>query len=318
MADTRSTVQDYYGNISGYGQLPPPQSTAISGNISSLPGISNIASGINAINLGYQAGAIPQYNTLTGNVSDQAAALLDPNNAQANYDVSMHGAENAIGRGIAGSGAAAESTGRLRQADIERRAMLGNQLLSSQVSRLPKPFDPASQLLTPSQLSSENASLLGHLISRGQPDFNKTGGISYPSMRGGPSGAAEPFQWSPSPGDAGMVGAYGTPSLSTLSPAPRLAPSPGYTEPGAYLNPGGYGSQQLPSNFYDLTAPQQQDVWSGMQKASYMDPTQWGGADNPLAPSFNSPQEAPPALGSNYFSDWDLANPVSADYGWLD
>jgi len=56
--------------------------------------------------------------------------LLDPNDAQANYDVTMHGAENAVFRGVPGSGVAAETTGRLRQADIERRLALGAGLVN--------------------------------------------------------------------------------------------------------------------------------------------------------------------------------------------
>lgn len=302
---------------------PQSQATALAGNLGSLPAIGALSSGVNNINLGYQAGAIPQYNTLTGNVSEAAHRFLDPFDPQANYDVSQQGAETAVGRGIVGSPLASETTGRLRQADIERRAMLGNQLLSSQVQRLPTPFNPASQLLNPSQVSAQDSALLSHLISRGGGGgVGGTGGVSYTNLagagRGGPSGPAEPFSYSASPGNAAPVVAYGTPSIPSLSPPRTVSPSPGYSDPTAYLNPGGYGSQQLPSNFYDLTAPQQQDVWGGMQAASYFDPTQWGGADNPLAPSFNIPQEVPPALGTDYMSDWDFANPVPADYGWLD
>ncbi len=65
-------------------------------------------------------------------VSTGISHLLDPNDAQANYDVTMHGAEAATGRGIPGSGLASETTGRLRQADIERRLNLGSNLVNQQ------------------------------------------------------------------------------------------------------------------------------------------------------------------------------------------
>jgi len=277
---------------------PQSQATALSGNIGSMPAIGNIASGINAINLGYQAGAIPQYNTLTGNVSSQAAALLDPNNAQANYDVSMHGAENAVGRGIAGSGAAAETTGRMRQADIERRAMLGNELLTSQVQRLPRPFDAASQLLNPGQVSAQDSALLSHLISRGAGGGGGGGtpGLSYTNLAGARGGgrygpAEDPYAYTASPGDAAPVIAYGTPSLPTLTPQSLPFEYPPNPNRDPALHP--------------VMSPSEPDYFSewGLQAP----PTEQA----PLAASA-------PQLGSNYFSDWDLANPVPADYGWLD
>src|SRR3989442_4926791 len=156
--------------VNNYATLTEPDPTlgTVSGSTAALPQIGALSQGINAINLGYQAGAIPNYTGLTGNVSEAARHLLDPLDAQANYDVSMQGAEMAAGRGIPGSGAAAETTGRLRQADIERRTMLGNQLLTSQVQRLPAPFNPASQLINPSQISAQNSALLRDLIARGQ------------------------------------------------------------------------------------------------------------------------------------------------------
>jgi hypothetical protein len=191
-------MADYFNSLYGYdlGQNAA-QPTALSGNISALPAIGQVAGGVNAINLGYQSGAIPNYTGLTSNVSAAAANLLDPANAQANYDVSMQGAESAVGRGIAGSGAAAETTGRLRQADIERRAMEGNALLSSQVQRLPTPFNPATQLLTPGQLSAQDAQLLETLIRRGPTGGGGGGprgtpGLSYPGLRGGGSAAPAP------------------------------------------------------------------------------------------------------------------------------
>src|SRR5207245_2353286 len=92
---------------------PDPALGTLSTSTAALPQIGALSQGINAINLGYQAGAIPNYTGLTGNVSDAAAHLLNPLDAQANYDVSMQGAELAAARGIPGSGAAAETTGRM-------------------------------------------------------------------------------------------------------------------------------------------------------------------------------------------------------------
>ena len=106
----------------------------------------NTAGQVNQFNLDYYRNAMagdPAYS--------EANRLLNPNDAQANYDVSMHGAEAGIGRGIAGSGAASETTGRLRQSDIERRAQLGSSLLSQAYGRTPQPFDVSKELLTPYQ-----------------------------------------------------------------------------------------------------------------------------------------------------------------------
>jgi len=212
-----------YDPFTFYGEETAGQPAAITSNIAALPGVGQVAGGVNAINLGYQAGAIPNYTGLTGNVSEAAARLLNPADAQANYDVSMQGAESAVGRGIPGSGAAAETTGRLRQADIERRAMLGNQLLSSQVSRLPAPFNPATQLLTPSQLSAQDTALLEHLISRGaygEGAPRGTPGLTYPGLRGGggsaapaptaPVAAPAPYSFAPPPSPAAGGQSIGT------------------------------------------------------------------------------------------------------------
>jgi hypothetical protein len=134
--------------------FPPPIQTGMSpqldvGSLGSVNDALGTAGAVNQFNLGYYdaaRNADPAYQA--------AIQLLNPNNAQANYDVSMHGAEGAIGRGIGGSGAAAETTGRLRQADIERRQMEGSQLLSSIYGRTPTPFDVSKQLLTPEQRGS--------------------------------------------------------------------------------------------------------------------------------------------------------------------
>ncbi len=222
----RNLYEPNYSPLSTFSEFQPFEATAqpsaVSGNIAALPGVGQIASGINAINLGYQAGAIPNYTGLTTNVSEEAARLLNPADAQANYDVSMQGAESAVGRGIPGSGAAA------------------NQLLSSQVQRLPAPFNPATQLIQPSQISAQDAALLETLIRRGPPGGGGTPGISYPGLRGGGSAGPAP---------AAPVGA----------PAPYTMPLPPL--PGA----GGQSIGLLPDE-WDSYTDEEKSAWIAQQQ----------------------------------------------------
>lgn len=268
-----------------YGEPPEQaQQSTVTGNLQQLPAVSALSQGINAINLGYQAGAIPGYSTLTGNVSDAAAHLLNPADAQANYDVSMQGAESAVGRGIVGSGAAAETTGRLRQADIERRAMLGNQLLSSQVQRLPAPFNPASQLVQPSQVHSQDAALLRDLIARGNP----TGGKTYTNLAGAGGGG----------GVMGPGGRFAAPAAAGMGFQPLSLPDSGdfgYDTPTwepdtAAADWGGY----------DPLAPID-EAWGASPVAS-----DWGGYD-PLAPIDEAFSYDPAAPIDEAFAGYDYA-----------
>lgn len=61
--------------------------------------------------------------------------ILDPNWGPAVYDTEKRGAELAVAGGYRGSPLAGYQTARMRAADIERRAALGNQLLSGQTDR---------------------------------------------------------------------------------------------------------------------------------------------------------------------------------------
>lgn len=61
--------------------------------------------------------------------------ILDPNWGPAVYDTERKGAELAVAGGYSGSPLAGYQTARMRAADIERRAALGNQLLSGQTDR---------------------------------------------------------------------------------------------------------------------------------------------------------------------------------------
>lgn len=61
--------------------------------------------------------------------------ILDPNWGPAVYDTEKRGAELAVAGGYSGSPLAGYQTARMRAADIERRAALGNSLLSGQTDR---------------------------------------------------------------------------------------------------------------------------------------------------------------------------------------
>jgi hypothetical protein len=61
--------------------------------------------------------------------------ILDPNWGPAVYDTEKRGAELAVRGGYAGSPLAGYQTARMRAADIERRAALGDRLLSGQTDR---------------------------------------------------------------------------------------------------------------------------------------------------------------------------------------
>ena len=63
------------------------------------------------------------------------ANLLDPNWGPAQYDTEKRGAELAVAGGYSGSPLAGYQTGRMRAADIERRAGLANELLSGETNR---------------------------------------------------------------------------------------------------------------------------------------------------------------------------------------
>ncbi len=77
---------------------------------------------------GSTPGYTQTYNPLT-------PPILDPNWGPAVYDTEKRGAELAVGGGYAGSPLAGYQTARMRAADIERRAALGNTLLSGNTER---------------------------------------------------------------------------------------------------------------------------------------------------------------------------------------
>lgn len=93
----------------------------------------------NSANLGYVRGGIA-----TDPTADVTQNLLNPNWGPAVYDTEKLGAELAVGGGYSGSPLAAYQTGRMRAADIERRAQTANSLLSGAYGRIPQPVDQLS------------------------------------------------------------------------------------------------------------------------------------------------------------------------------
>lgn len=202
----------------------------------------------------------------------EAQRLLNPNDAQANYDVSMHGAEAGVGRGIYGSGAASETTGRLRQSDIERRAALGSNLLTQAVGRQ----------IQAGQLSLEQARLLlDDKIRTGQLSIEQArlaldwfrtlnpnqygGGGSKPSGGGG--------GLPPLPGSGG--GAPSQPSWRTYGGGLPPYPDTGFN-----------GTQ--PYNM-DTNPPYTTNPYTNPESPLYADPTQGYDYVPPGGFDFNSP-----------------------------
>lgn len=140
--------------------IPPFNPPFNYGSLPSLPGANYnptlpnallTADQINQSYLNYLAKGVPNYGPLTQQVSDAAGHFLDPNDPRANYDVASQAAEDATMGGIVGSPLASSRANQRREQDVERRALLGNQLLTGQVSRLPPPYDVGRELISPSQ-----------------------------------------------------------------------------------------------------------------------------------------------------------------------
>jgi len=228
----------------------------VASNLGTLPSAIKLGEGVNQYQLDYMRQGIPNYAGNLGALSSQIGNFLNPADAQANYDVSMHGAEGAIAGGIPGSPAAGQSTGRLRQADIERRAALGANLLGQEVSWLPKPYDISQQFLDPNimaQLQSRTASEPAHILTQiaaQQRGANRGYGGSY-----GFNPMAGTVSRTPAP--IARTGGSGTSAPPSLPPTiggggPSEEPPPGAT---IYQNPDGswgWGYAPPPTNPLDL------------------------------------------------------------------
>lgn len=131
-----------------------------------------------------QANYIAANNAMMADPAYQAAkGFLNPNDPTAMWDVAMKGAEHAAGTGMGGSGIAGQYTGRLRQYDIERRAALGNQILSGAYGRQPAPVNPYAQAQLQLDVNKENNRMLSSIQSRYAP----SGGFSQGGGGGGRS-----------------------------------------------------------------------------------------------------------------------------------
>src|ERR1051325_12211257 len=124
-----------------------------------LPTALDIGKQLNDYALNYQHSNIPNYYGNETALSNRISDFLNPYDPVASYDVAMHGAEGAAARGLPGgsSGLGGQLTGRLRQADIERRAALGANLMGQEVSWLPKPFDPSKLFVDPNTVYGAQA-----------------------------------------------------------------------------------------------------------------------------------------------------------------
>ncbi len=248
-------------------------------SIGNLGNALNTAGSVNQFNLDYYRGA-EQSDPIFG----AAQRLLNPNDSQANYDVNMHGAELAAARGVPGSGLAGETTGRIRQADIERRAGLANQLLSGAHSRVPAPFDVGSQLLTAAQqgqLSLSQAELalqrevqLGHLdlqraqyylslLRGGQGGGGSGGGGNRNAPLPGQGGGAPSQSYDPRTGPAFQ--SYNPLQLPEFGPrgAASATASPPITAPDNWDLMTPQEQQQYALQYRSNPANYGQDPWSG-------------------------------------------------------
>lgn len=215
----------------------PAPGTPTGGNApGSLPGIGS-GSPLDSMSNLLRPTATPVINLDYGSdpAYSEALRLLNPNDAQANYDVTLLGAQDSVAGGIPGSPLGGETTGRRRQLDIERRAALGNQLLTGASNRVlgagQLSLDQARLALQDriqsGQLSIENARMI--------LDWLKASGYFGPQGGGGGGGGGRPTS-GPLPGAGG-----GAPS--------QMPPWRNYSDPTMDLptpSPGGW-SQNFPS-----------------------------------------------------------------------
>lgn len=187
------------------------------------------ASDVNALNY------VQAHNSMVADPAYKAAVgFLNPNDPTAMYDVAMKGAEHAVGGGTVGSGVAGQYTGRLRQYDIERRAALGNQILSGAYSRQPglvNPVNPANH---------ENNRMLSDIGSRYAP----SGGFSQGG--GGGGGRSAPMVI----GAGGTGGGGGAPAVRPLAPLSGGGMAPGSNQVALGFGGPDWNATNQASQFY--------------------------------------------------------------------
>lgn len=223
----------------------------------------------NAANLAFTRGATASDPTFKA-----AKTLLNPNDPNAMYDVAMKGAEAAVGGGTVGSGVSGQYTGRLRQYDIERRAALGNQLLSGAYGRTPQPVDPYAASRLQMDANAENNRLISSIQNRYAPSggFSQGGGggggRSAPMVIGGGGGggggqpyastlAASPNTPMMSPGSNQVAYGQGGPDWNAASQATQFYK--GEYAPGKMYSGSVAGAPTWPSE-----APLSNDDWENI------------------------------------------------------
>lgn len=236
--------------------LPPIGQGPPAGGTGGIPGGSDIIG----------TGNIPGYGQANTQLSGVIQNLLNPNDAQANYDVTLHGAERAIAGGVPGSGLAAETTGRMRQADIERRAALGaNMLLGQEGMDLHNKIASGQLTLEQLRLALDEKVRLGQLsLQQAHYLLGSYGGGGY-GNRGGYGG----------------YGGGGTPSYSAspvTSPAPMSLPP--YPTPSTFTDPfmpqdyASSGDPNDPSNIEYWYGPGIMDPGTVPADSTFYPPTQ--------------------------------------------
>lgn len=261
------------GRIPG---VPDPTATAtsaITGNISNLPGLEKLFQGIGGT-------MVPNYPALSATQSGNIASLLgspDPRATPGAYgDEFRHAAETGAGLGIGGS--AAEGAMGYRMSDRERiaRQAQGTSMLSAALGQANQVL-PLQNFQTTPQQSQEWQYMANLMKAAPDPELawqramqlaregiNRGYGAGY----GAGGGASAPRSAGPAP--AQSIG-YAPPPVYR-APGPVTDATPWERSPIDIgdVNLGGSLSGQLtPENWGALTNQQQQDYLAQLMQASY-------------------------------------------------
>ena len=202
------STYDWTAAYGGKPNVPDPTATAsqaVSGNNANLPGIGNLASGIDASNTQNLSTAlaamIPDYANLTqsrsGDISSELSGQLPTDVIQ---QLQQQGAERGVSSGSPGSsnaGAAYLRALGLNSLQMQQQGM-GNLAQAVTTTPLPKMFDPSSMLVSPEQ--QQSAAMAANMyasapdpyaaamaaMSAGQIPQAPQKGTNYPTINPGP------------------------------------------------------------------------------------------------------------------------------------
>jgi hypothetical protein len=208
-------------------------------------GLLNLLPQLNQQQANYPALGVPGYAGLSASESGNIASLLHPTDFS---DQQRQGAEQAVAGGFAGSQFGDINTLHLTENERLRRQLLGSQMLSNAVGRLPGPVNPAA--------------LMGRTQTESRTIPTGPGGVTYtnipgaPGSRGGASAgpvptnpqtpmvlpgrapAVNPFMSMMNPGGGAIdpISAWRT-SIGLGAPDLSLNPYTGYHDYNTELNP---------------------------------------------------------------------------------